>query len=133
MISTVFTFVVVGLMLTLCAHEILRYRASLADGGGIAATRKILSRRLGIALLVIATVLIINYWPSSKSLWLNIALLGSVSISLLLILLLTLRDLHETSITVVQEHGRLQAEAERAFESLQSKRNGGQAKKPRRR
>lgn len=131
MISTFFTFASVGLLLMLCAHEILRHRADA--GEAIAAGRKTLARRLGIAFLAIPVVLLINYWPKTSNLWVNFGLLAAVLISLLLILFMTLRDLHETSLAVVREHQRLQEEAERHFEAALGPRNGDKGGKKARR
>lgn len=112
MLGTLLTFSFIGLVVMITALEILRYRSPKHQIDGFVYSRKRLSRRIGVNLLLIVIVLMIYFKPEgllplTELVWLTTCLAAGV-----LIMILVIRDLRETSAAVVREHQQFLSDAE---------------------
>lgn len=129
MLKTLFFYSTIGLIAALSIVEIRRYRAAQYDPDAMAYTRRRLSRRLGIAVLILAAMLGAAYRPASLGPYVSLLWLGACLFAMVLVFVLTWRDLRETSVMVVREHQKFEAESSAEFreagEKKSSKKNGG--------
>ena len=127
-----FNLIGYGIILILLAMggvECFRYRsAARGDDEQLPYPRRRLSRRIGVCFLFSAVVLLIMFFPTGVSPWLQLLLLVAVLLAVCIGLLMIRRDLHETSLSVVRESVRLETEASEAFAKIVS---DHQAKQPR--
>lgn len=134
MAGHIFTVLIVGLVGMLTIHEYTRYYQARFDEEGLEYPRRRLARRTGVALLVVVTMLVLNFWrgwdlPPAA----HLTLLFGVSFSMLLIFLLVLRDLREVSAAIVEERARFEAGLEKELlEMLPEEKRPLGAQKPKR-
>ena len=111
MIGDIILYSIIGLVALMALGEVRRYRAAREDEESIAYPTGRLRRRMGIAVLTLGVLLAIAAGPPGESpsvalLWYSLCFIG-----LLIIVILGLRDLRETSIAVVAAHQQFQKEA----------------------
>lgn len=121
MIGNVFVVVMIGVLVLLALHEVWRHYWAQHDDQAIPYPRRRLSRRLGAAMLLIATLLLVQFWPTGVSLAVHLGLLVAVVLLLVLAVVVVLRDLHETSRAVVEyaAHSDLEQALREALEAGQ--------------
>ncbi len=116
--GTIFVVCVAFAVFLLTLHEIRRYALAKKNPASFPYPRRRLARRIGIGILVIAVLFLIQFRPVEHGPWIEVVWLGFCALIVAVILLLTLRDLHETSVSVVGEHQRFHHEAEQRIRSV---------------
>lgn len=129
-LGAVLFFSFVGLILALAVTEVRRYRATRLDVDGIAYSRRRLARRLGVAALILAALAGTFWRPASLGPWMSLAWYGCCLAAILLVVILALRDLHETSVQVVRENKRFKQNLAEEMERA-AKETPGRAKRRR--
>lgn len=116
MTGTILFYSFVGLILAMAVTEVRRYRATRVDEDGITYSRRRLTRRLGVTALILAALAGTFWRPASLSPLMILAWYGCCLAAILLVVILAMRDLHETSVQVVREHKRFEQGLEEAIE-----------------
>jgi hypothetical protein len=99
--GTIFIVAMIGSLLLMALNEVVRYRRAARTPDGLPYPRRRLIRRLGIALLFILILTAMALWPDSGALRTRLALSALVLCLLALAMVLLLRDLLDTSRSVV--------------------------------
>lgn len=114
MAGDIFTVLIVGLIVMLTIHEYTRYYQAKYDDEGLEYPKRRLSRRTGVAILVVVTMLVLNFWRRMDLPPLvHMTLLLGVTLSMLLIFLLVLRDLREVTGAIAEEKQRFDSRLEK--------------------
>lgn len=117
MAGWIFLISILGMLVALSVAEIRRYLRARTGRLELDYPRRRLIRRLGISLLMIVVLLAIRFGPRDFSSIVVFSWYGACFAATMLILLLAMRDLHETSVSVLSEHRRLRGEAEEELHS----------------
>ena len=117
MAGWIFLISILGMLVALSVAEIRRYLRARTGRLELDYPRRRLTRRLGISLLMIVVLLAIRFGPRNFSSIIAFSWYGACLAATMLILLLAMRDLHETSVSVLSEHRRLHREAEEELRS----------------
>ena len=105
------------MLVALSVAEIRRYLRAQTGRFELGYPRRRLIRRLGISLLMIVVLLALRFGPRNFSSIIAFSWYGACLAATMLILLLAMRDLHETSVSVISEHRRLRSKAEEELHS----------------
>lgn len=117
--SDLIGYAIILILLAMGVVECLRYRrANAGDSDQLPYPRRRLSRRLGVCLLFVVVVLTVNFFPEGGSGLIKLLILAALLLAICIGFLMLWRDLHETSVSVVNESLRLEVEASEAFAKL---------------
>ena len=117
MAGWIFLISILGILVALSVAEIRRYLRAQTGRFELDYPRRRLIRRLGISLLMIVVLLAIRFGPRDFSSIIAFSWNGACFAATMLILLLAMRDLHETSVSVLSENRRLRREVEEDLRS----------------
>src|SRR4051812_23297653 len=104
MISWIFAAVISFVVVLLCGHEISRYRDSQVVRSDLPYPRRRLTRRLGIAALLIFILLLVQLKPEGRTPYFDLFWYVVCLVAALVLIVLILRDIHDASVQVVAEH-----------------------------
>jgi uncharacterized membrane protein YidH (DUF202 family) len=105
-------YVIIGIIVMLSCVELFNYTKSQNDDQEFSYSRRRLSLRLGIALLIIGIVVLGLNWPGTQQLSIQVLLLTLILLAFLVMLVLVMKDLKETSRSISRELDRLNIESE---------------------
>ncbi len=111
-----FIALVIGVTFLLTLHEYWKFKVAQL-GEGLAYSRRQFSRRVGINILVVFILFMLYFKPDSLSIRFDFIWYGVCLCVGVLLLILAIRDLHETSVVSLKERERLIAEAAKEFEA----------------
>ena len=114
----VLCIVITGALLLMSCFEWVKYRRAAGDPEQIPYPRRRLSRRIAVAFLLIACLLLSCFWPDRISVWGRLALGFFLLFGVLISMFLLFRDLRETSISVVQVARELDAHTSQELNAL---------------
>jgi hypothetical protein len=100
-LGNLFAIFLIACLVGMSVVEIVRFRRAAADDQALPYPRRRLSRRLGAALLFIGLLTVALFWPGGASLGARSVLATGMLAALAVGLVLLVRDLHETSRSVV--------------------------------
>jgi len=116
MFAAIFTYGLLFLIAILAFFEWGKYRIARKGRSELSYPRSRLIRRLAVAALIVIVLLMLRFNPFEGNPIPYLVWYGVGMAIMPLIGFLLLRDLHETSVAVVKEHGQIYTAAERQLE-----------------
>jgi hypothetical protein len=121
MLSSIVLYSFIGLIVALAIAEVRRYRALRDEPDTLAYTRRRLARRLGVAALILGALLGTFLRPGAFGPYRSLAWYSACFAAIALAVIISLRDLSETSRAVVREHRRFQEEMKKELDEAKRK------------